>query len=487
MALNIHDKKTFCNPLPIPEIPRGVEGWMDYTGEPEVSYRSISDPSLSYLDGKWYLYPSYGITWVSEDFANWKHVECTPYEGPGYSPSIIPWKGKYLLTAHSRPLYIGDTPTGPFELVGHFIMPDGTEIDPSDSALFLDDDGRIYIYWHGNGIHEERGTWTTFTLAAELDAEDPRRMLTMPIKLNEFTPDHEWERFGQYNQDKYLSWIEGQWMIKHNGRYYLIYSGCGTEFATYAMGVYYSDVSPLGPFTYQKNNPLTRNLRGIVQGTGHGSVVHGPNDTLWVFYTTTFARTHCYERRIGMDYIAVNEDGELYCPRITDTPQYAPGQVENHETEGNTDLLPLTFAIRQFHRASSYALDHKAFYALDESPTTWWQPAADDKQPTLTVKLGAPYEIEASRIIWNEVGLDYDNGVLPGPFKYKIEYCPDEKEAEWYPLIDATENETDFNIDYRTFPAKTGMIVRLTITGWPEGITPGVVSFVVFGKRAPIV
>ena len=110
--------------------------------------------------------------------------------------------------------------------------------------------------------------------------------------------------------------------------------------------------------------------------------------------------------------------------------------------------------------------------------------APGDTQPTLTVKLGAPYEIEASRIIWRDVGLDYDGGVLPGPFKYRIEYCPDEKETEWHTLVDATQNETDLNIDYRTFPAQTGKVVRLVITGWPEGMTPGVVSFVVFGKRA---
>ena len=49
-----------------------------------------------------------------------------------------------------------------------------------------------------------------------------------------------------------------------------------------------------------------------------------------------------------------------------------------------------------------------------------------------------------------------------------------------------TGNDADMSIDYQTFPAQTGMFVRLTITGWPEGITPGVISFTVFGKRAPI-
>ena len=482
MAKNIHEKKTFINPLPLPEISQGRDFfWETYTGD---SYRSVSDPSVMYYDNKWYLYPSYGIAYVSEDFASWKRVECTPYGHPCYSPSVIPWKGKFLLTAHSHPLYIGDTPTGPFELFGSFIMPDGKEIDPCDSALFLDDDGRIYIYWCASEWDEKRQLDVLMSVGAELDYENPRRMLTMPVVLNKMDPSHIWERFGQHNQDEEFGWVEGQWMLKHNGRYYLIYAASGTQFSNYAMGAYYSDEGPLGPFIYQKNNPITQRTKGLVHGTGHGCIEHGPNNTLWAFYTIAVACNHCCERRIGMDYIAVNEDGELYCPRITDTPQYAPGEVADHEAEGDTGLLPLTLGMRAIHKVSSQIEGRNSLYALDESLLTWWQPAPGDTQPTLTVKLGAPYEIEASRIIWRDVGLDYDGGVLPGPFKYRIEYCPDEKETEWHTLVDATQNETDLNIDYRTFPAKTGKVVRLVITGWPEGMTPGVVSFVVFGKRA---
>ena len=48
--------------------------------------------------------------------------------------------------------------------------------------------------------------------------------------------------------------IEGAWMTKHDGNYYLQYAGPGTEFNVYGDGVYESD-SPLGPFHLAKNNP----------------------------------------------------------------------------------------------------------------------------------------------------------------------------------------------------------------------------------------
>ena len=57
------NRKTYCNPLSIPSIPRGTDGWqiMDFTGEEPSDYRSISDPSVLYENGRWYLYPSYGM------------------------------------------------------------------------------------------------------------------------------------------------------------------------------------------------------------------------------------------------------------------------------------------------------------------------------------------------------------------------------------------------------------------------------------------
>ncbi len=483
MALNLYQTKTYCNPLSIPEIPRGVEPWMEFTQEPKTDYRSISDPTVFYHDNKWYLYPSYGIAYVSEDFAHWKHVECTPYEAPGYSPSVVEHEGRFYMAVHSRPLFVADTPVGPFECLGRFIYPDGREFCPTDPGIFKDDDGRIYMYWCAGRPDPERNERVYQTVGAELDRKDLRRLLNTPVVINEFDPSHRWECFGQYNQDEVFGWIEGQHMLKHNGRYYLIYAGCGTQFAAYAMGVYYSDEGPLSGFVYQKNNPLTTHRTGIVKGAGHGCVEHGPNGTLWAFYTMTVARTHCFERRIGMDYVAVNEDGELYCPRVTDTPQYAPGAVADPLTQGDTGLFPLTYYNRSAYRSTSHTEGRDALYAFDESMLTWWQPTDEDDKKQILARLGAPYCVEASRIIWQEVGLDYDNGIVPGPIRYKIEACADEKGEEWQTVLDRTQNDEETVVDYRTFPPFNAMMVRLTITGAPKGIHPGVVDFAVFGRR----
>ncbi|MDO5479646.1 MAG: family 43 glycosylhydrolase, partial [Clostridia bacterium] len=344
---------SYCNPLSIPELPLGDNYGSDpmkYTGEPNLDFRSISDPSVLFYDNKWFLYPSYGMCYVSEDFTNFKHVRTEPYN-IGYSPSVIPHREKFLLTAHSNGLFIGDSPTGPFTFVDDFIKIDGSKIRPIDSALFRDDDGKIYIYWFEQTIPDDRGRFIARTMGVELDGDDPRKFKTEPVLIHKFNPDHYWERGGAYNQNYESGWVEGQWMMKHNGRYYMIYSSSGTEYPNYSMAAYYSDEGPLTGFKCQKHNPICRHDHGIVSGAGHGCIEHGPDNTLWAFYTITAPALHPFERRIGMDQVFVDENGELYC-NVTDTPQLGYG-----ETPGNNDagLLPVNARLRHRVRASSYA------------------------------------------------------------------------------------------------------------------------------------
>lgn len=481
MKTPIFEKKSYCNPLSIPNCPMGDNYGHDalwYTEEPRLDFRSISDPSVLYYDNKWYLYPSYGMCFVSEDFATFKHVRTEPYN-IGYSPSVIPHRDSFLLTAHSNGLFIGDSPTGPFEFVGDFIKPSGSTIRPIDSALFADDDGRIYIYWFEQTPPDARGNFVAMTMGVELDGDDPRKFLTDPVVIHKFNPDNLWERGGSDNQNENYGWIEGQWMVKHNGRYYMIYSAPGTQYRSYCMAAYYSDEGPLTGFKLQKNNPFCEHRRGVVSGAGHGCVQHGPDNTLWAFYTITSCATHPYERRIGMDRVWVNEDGELCC-RVTDTPQIA--YCDHQGIDSDSGLLPVNAMLRDRCRASSYENGRNAVYAIDESLITWWQPKEDDKEPYLMLRMDTDYTCEASRIIWRDVNMNVDAGILPGAFRYVIETRPNIGEGEWTTVLDMSENTDDLNVDYKTFPPTICREVRLRIVGSPQGITPGVAEFTLFGR-----
>ncbi|CAF0750033.1 unnamed protein product, partial [Rotaria sordida] len=69
--------------------------------------------------------------------------------------------------------------------------------------------------------------------------------------------NHGWERFGENHGDKYAA--------------------PGTEFNVYGDGVYISD-SPLGPYRYAPNNPISYKSDGFMNGAGHGSTVIGPKN-----------------------------------------------------------------------------------------------------------------------------------------------------------------------------------------------------------------
>ena len=479
--------KTFCNPLSIPDIPWGRDAWFakepgmfSHENKPdniyEPDYRSISDPTVFYWENKWYLYPSYGMAWVSEDFCTWKHIPTEPY-CPKYSPSIVPWKNKFLLVSWNNPLYVSDTPTGPFELLGNFIMPDGTEFVPCDPAIFSDDDGRIYLYaFFAEPIAESR-FFKSQIVGYELDIENPRKVIRGPEVILEMNPKYPWERSGCSNQNMHFGWCEGPHMLKHQGRYYMIYAAPNTEFENYCMAVAYSDESPLSGFVRQKQNPLTIHKTGIVRGCGHGCVEHGPNNTLWAFYTVAVPYLHMYERRIGMNLVEVDENGELYCPYgITDVPTIAPG----NKNEGKpSEYHVLNTWCRP--TASSNSEGRNAIYACDGSALTWWQPAKEDREPLLICDLYDPYQVGAIRIFWRDIGLDYKDGIRPGPFRYIVEGCSDDEQKEWFVLCDRRDSNEELNIDYRTFEERSCRFVRLKIAEAPKGITPGVIDFSVFG------
>lgn len=485
---------TYCNPLPIPNIPRGKDSWYSYekemfshenkpAGLTEPDYRSISDPTVFYYDNKWYLYPSYGMAWVTEDFEHWKHIRTEPY-CPKYSPAITTWKDRFLMVSWNNPLYVADDPLGPFELLGNFIGLDGKEFVPCDPCIFTDDDSRIYMYAFIAYPIPGKSYFDCAIVGYELDQENPRQVVRGPELILKMNPkDNWWERYGFYGEDITFGWVEGPHLLKHNGRYYMIYAAPGTRDSAYTQGVYYSDEGPLEGFVQQKKNPLTFHREGIVGGAGHGCVEHGPNNTLWAFYTIATPYTHDYERRIGMDLVAVDENNELYCPYgVTDTPQYIPGLVKDPLIEGNSPgYLPIAKKWRP--TATSALSGRDSIYATDESSITWWEPEYDDPMPSLTNDLISPFLIGASRVFWHESGLDYEQGHVPGPIRYTIEGCLN---GEWFTLVDRRESEEELNIDYRYFEPKVCDKVRLTIIDSPKGIHPGIIDFTVFGVREDI-
>jgi hypothetical protein len=276
----------------------------------------------------------------------------------------------------------------------------------------------------------------------------------------------------------------------------------------------YTAHSPLGPFTYAPGNPVLRKTTGIVTGPGHGSVVQGPDGAWWQFYTIVMANPPG-GRRIGMDPIGFDANGNMFVRGPSETPQWAPGVVANPARNGDSGSIPLTVnKLRNMNQRGSFSSQrpgHDAAYAVDDSNGTWWEPAEDDAQPSLTIDLGATTEFETEQLFTVDSSrIEFTAGRgAPGArggratgqppaaqqpaaqrptgsvaFRYKIEVSRDGQ--AFTTILDKTGNNRTRYTEFDELPPSQCRYVRLTITDWPHiaGAPLGITEFTVFGKAA---
>ncbi len=497
----------YCNPLPLPAS--STDG--------SAQGVNLGDVTVVRDGDSYYLFGTGGGAWISRDFVNWKYqaVEVKGARIP-VAPHVVKYNGAFYMSGNDAPLYKAAAITGPYELLGPWIDEKGqpwkvtfngtTANGAFDVDIFVDDDNKPYLYFPGRS--------TAGIYVAPLDPKDPTHLAAAPKHLFGFDPSHIWERWGERNEYTGIAWIEGPWMFKRNGTYYIEYSASGTQWLTYASGIY-SAKSPLGPFTYSPRNPFLRNTTGMVTGPGHGSVVKGPDGNWWVFYTIVMANSS--GRRIGMDPVGFDANGNPYA-HVSDSPHWGPGVVADPVRDGDSGSVAVTInKARAMHSQSGFSSErpgHEAAYAIDDSNGTSWQPAENDAQPTLTIDLVAPTEfetgqyftIDSSRIAFTAAGgfgggargaRGAAPGTAPAPpappapatvaagstaFKFKIEASEDGN--TYKTVLDKTRNDVTLYTEFDEIPPTKCRFVRLTITDWPRrGATPlGITEFTVFGK-----
>src|SRR5687767_1671386 len=265
-----------------------------------ISYRTGADPVIVRHKDAYYLFMTLADGyWRSTDLLDWRFI--MPGRWPVASvvaPAVISDGDRLILMpSMTRPdpiLVSRDPARGQLDFLTRRMpeLPGGvsgeaedslagwqpgdaqpTHVQPGpwDPALFKDDDGRWYLYWGSSNLFPIYGMEIAFE-GNNLVYKDEAA-----TKLFNLDPDnHGWERFGQdhngllANGQPTKPYVEGAWVNKVGGKYYLQYGAPGTEFNVYGNGTYVSD-KPLGPFTYAPYNPIAYKPGGFVEGAGHGS------------------------------------------------------------------------------------------------------------------------------------------------------------------------------------------------------------------------
>jgi xylan 1,4-beta-xylosidase len=442
----------------------------------ENAFRTAADFTPLNVDGTIYLYASGGLggpnnsrtAWSTTDYLTW-----TVYEmNMGVTaPTAVRVGNKFYMAGNGSPIYVADSPVGPWTEFGRFTKSDGTELRPSDVQFFLDTDGRLYLTYNiGAPI-----------MGVELDSADPRRVLTEPVVVWDFDPLQEWQHFGDNKQSFAHGYVEGSQMFKVGNRYYISVASGGTEHTTYATGVMTS-TRPLQGFRPLNSqvNPIGYAPGGNVPSAlypnaGHGSFVIDGAGRLMFFYTYVIAYEQGFERRLGVDVCEVTREGAINC-RLSNTPRLAPGkEVSGQDDVGLYNLSTLTSA----YWASSYAPGRTPYYAGDRTLSTWWEPADRDAAPTYIMGFANAYYISAAQIHWKEIGFRF---TAKNAVRYTLEYRDIASNA-WRPLVDRSENTTPYTADYTTFDRVLTHAVRLKILGTTENVKVGVQQLNVFGEN----
>jgi len=460
----------YCNPLPMVTASGG---------------EASGDVTVIKEQGKYYMFCTGGGGWVSDDMLNWTfhHVDNVPV-----APHVVKYNGSFYMCGNDCPVYKADNPLGPYTSIGDWKnTPDvkGGWNGAFDVDIFVDNDNKPYLYYPGRGV--------SGIYVVPLDPNDISRFAGPVKHLFGFNNKHDWERYGEMNEYTDVAWIEGPWLQKHKGTYYLQYSASGTQWKTYAEG-YYTAKSPLGPFTYAPNNPLLRKTEGLVTGTAHGSIVEGFDGNLWQFYTIVLSNPPG-GRRIGMDRVIFDKAGNMSV-KITDTPQWAPGVV-NDPAKGSSGSIPVTInkvrAMNALSKFSSEQPGRYAAYAVDNSSGTLWEPLPTDTLPSLTIELSPAtrfdvvqlFTVDGVRLMFKSGRRSFgrpaaNTGQAPDVYQYKIEVSLDGK--KYVTALDRTNNTVSRNTIFDEISPVKCRFVRLTVTNWPRTTPLGVIELTAFGK-----
>lgn len=409
-------QRTYANPI-------DIDYRYNFEQENEgISYRSGADPVIVVQGGEYYLFETIGDGyWRSRDLGSWQHI--TPSRWPVtdvVAPAALSVRDTiYLLPSTTRPspiMMLTRAATGHVAFYNHlmpplpmgrdheppspFAKPDSVQPGPWDPAFFHDPDTeRWFLYWNSSNVYPLH--------VIELDKNKRLGYKGTPKWLFGLEPEkHGWERFGQDHRDSTVRpFIEGAWMTKHGGKYYLQYGAPGTEYNVYSTGVYLAD-NPLGPFTYAPYNPVAYKPGGFVQGAGHGNTFQDVYGNWWNTGTPWIAVNWNFERRIGLHPTGFDSDGQMYVDtRFGDFPHWLPSKKWSKSDDLFTGWMLLSY--RRPVTAASARDSFPAGNITDENPRTFWVARQNRPGEWVTLDLGRDYEVKAIQVNYT----DYKSGL----------------------------------------------------------------------------
>lgn len=402
---------------------------LGYINKEKIS--NIGDPYLVTENGKYYVTATcdgkgYDI-YSSEDLVNWtkegRIFTSSSTEGwvrsSLWQPQIVIGDdGNYYLyycgNNDGNSLRIGvavaDSITGPYkDALDHPLLPyNVATIDPN---LYKDDDGRMYLYFSRDCSENiVDGHHTSQLYCIEMETYTSIKDDMDPVLL--VTPEQDWElASGDYR------WNEGPDILKHDGKYYLFYSGGCYADSTYAIGYAVSD-SPMGPFVKYENNPVISSTDSV-SGPGNNSffVTLDGKELYTCYHTHTIKSIGGGNRKVTIDRCGFRQDGSFYIngPTTTNQTPYS----------GHTDLvkvepIKVSAGVTIEGRSPNALIDGETLNSKNEDLYEWRAAISDDGKAYAEFDFGDAKSIDCIYIYGSKnadyevssINIVFDDGII---------------------------------------------------------------------------
>lgn len=262
----------------------------------------FGDPFIMLYNDTYYAYGTYaedGIeVYTSPDLLTWEkkdkpalHKDDTWAGRWFWAPEVYYVNGKfymYFSADEHISVAVADSPLGPFSQTVKKPMLEGEK--SIDSSLFIDDDGKPYLYF--DRFNDGLNIWV-----AEL--EDDLQTIKESTMTKCISVSQAWEEvWPRVN--------EGPYVLKYNGIYYMTYSANSYESTFYGIGYATAD-SPMGPWEKYDRNPIYQKPDTLV-GIGHNAMFTDKEGKLRITFHAHHDQQHIHPRNMNIADVSFTND-----------------------------------------------------------------------------------------------------------------------------------------------------------------------------------
>ena len=303
--------------------------------------KSIGDPFIIYDNEYYYLYGTGLLNGKrTKDFKKWEKTnDNTSYDFNNrenfWAPEVFKYNGYYykIFSSFKKGSGVGTIGlassknlNSSFTIKTYDILGDKFSNSVIDADILIDGNNQ-YLYFAEDQIRKN-GTPTSSIYGIQIKLSDGDCSVIGDAKFLK-TPDTDFEKRSLYSIGGI--WNEGPSVIKHNSKYYLMYSSNYWASSDYNVSYVVSD-SPLGPYYRQNGSNVLLETYGNTIGPGHNSVFKSSNGELYTVYhiKDTTSQKSNWERMIAFDRLGFIGDKLFVNGPTYASVQSLPSGINNY-------------------------------------------------------------------------------------------------------------------------------------------------------------